>query len=239
MSARALATMAAAIALTAGLTACSGAAAVPARSSQSRAAGAATSRARGEDAAGAATAAVAVAIPAAARGVLCPLASQPVVHAPTGHAPTEHVPAGFAAVAVVDCVRAPAAAPGSGLGTEEKREVAVTGLAAVVRALRLPSSPRRSPLPACLVTDSGLPWLALIGRDGQVIHPTVPTAACGTPIEQVLAILNSLHWISLGVGPGSPVIPQTGVSPVPATGLPSTGRPPLHGGPVHRITPSG
>jgi hypothetical protein len=227
MSPRVLATVAAAIALTAGLTACSGAVADSARSSSN---GAATARARSEDAA-------AATVPAAARQVLCPLASLPAQHAPT-----ELVPAGFAAVAVVDCVHVPAAGPSTGLGTEEKREVAVSGLAALLTALRLPSAPRRSPLPACLVTGAGIPQLTLIGRNGQVIHPTVPTSACGLPIEQVLASLTALHWISLGVTPGGPVIPQTAVSPLPAAGqpsIPSTGRPPLHGGPVHRLTPGG
>jgi hypothetical protein len=248
MSPRALATMAAATVLattglTAGLTACSGAAADSARSSQSRSVGAATTRARGEDAASAARATVA--IPAAANRVLCPAAASPISGSTLPGSRTENIPAGFAVAAVVECVRVPVPGPSSGTRTtEEKLEVAVRGLASLLRALRLPSAPRRSPLPACLVTDGGLPWLALIGRDGQVIHPAVPTGACGMPIEPVLASLNSLRWILLGVTPAGPVIPQTAVSPAPAIGQPSpgqssTGRPPLQGGPVHRLTPSG
>lgn len=248
MSPRALATKAAAAVLaitglTAGLTACSGAIADSARSGTN---GAATSRDGSEDAAGlghAAAPAEATAVPAAARQVVCPIIATPIATSTVIGWRTEHLPAGFAAVAVVECVRVPAAGPSTGMRTEERREVAVGGLAALLRALRLPSSPRRSPLPACLVTDAGVPWLTLIGRDGQVIHPAIPTGACGLPIEPVLASLNALRWIPLGATPASPVIPQTAVSPMPVTVLPlsplPTGRPPLQGGPVHRLTPAG
>jgi hypothetical protein len=233
MSPRLLATMAAAIALTAGLTACSGAALVSARSSPARPAGAATARAAGlEDAAGAAK------VPAAARQVVCPVTASPLPTRNVGGWRTEHVPAGFAAVAVVECVRVPVAGPIRSISAEEKRQVAVQGLAALVSALRLPSAPRLRILPACMVSDAGLPSLALIGRDGQVIYATVPKGACGMPIEQVQASLDSMRWIVLGITPASPVIPQTGVSPgVPSPGL--TGRPPLQGGPIHRLTPGG
>jgi hypothetical protein len=235
MSPRLIATMAAAIALTAGLTACSGNALDAARSG--------SSQARTEHGTGAANAAAPLAakaaaaaaktVPAAAKQVVCPVAgSTPVSWR------TERVPAGFPAVAVVECFRVPVAGPSGSIRSDEKRQVAVHGLAALVRALRLPPAPRPAVVPACLVIGAGLPSLALIGRDGQVIYPAVPKGACGIPIEQVLASLNSMRWIVLGVTPAGPVIPQTGVSPaVPDPGL--TGRPPLQGGPVHRLTPGG
>jgi hypothetical protein len=240
MSPRLLATMAAAIALTAGLTACSGAALDAARSG--------SVHTRSEHQAGAANAAAPLAakaataaaktVPAAARQVVCPVTASPLPARNVGDWRTERVPAGFAAVAAVECVRVPVAGPIDSITAEEKRQVAVNGLAALVSALRLPSAPARGLLPACLVTDAGLPSLALIGRDGQVIYATVPKGACGMPIEQVQASLNSMRWIVLGITPASPVIPQTGVSPgVPSPGL--TGRPPLQGGPIHRLTPGG
>jgi hypothetical protein len=203
-----------AIALAAGLTACSGAAAEPARSDPPPRATSAVTAGVGI---GIATAPVAVR--AAARRLKCPAEGFP----------TQPVPAGFTSVAVVECLRVTVTAPGGGLKTEEKREVAVSGLAALLRALRQPSARLRGGVPACMVPASAVPWLELIGRDGQEVHPALPVDSCSMPIVAVRTSLRSLRWVSLGVTPATPVV-------APSDDL-VTGRPPIEGGPVHRLTP--
>jgi hypothetical protein len=165
-------------------------------------------------------------VPAAARRVKCPLAGAGIVRLPQIAQPrvsitTDPIPAGFRPVAVVECVRVPAIVPVTGLRIMEQRRVAVSGLGRLVTTLRMPSTRLlKGGVPACLAPISVLPWLVLIGADGQVIHPAVPVGPCGLPIVPVLTSLSSLHWIPLGT-----------TTQVPA------GHPPLHGGPVPVISP--
>jgi hypothetical protein len=210
-------TVVAAIALAAGLTACSGAAAVPARSDPPRAA------ARGATGAGAADVASArAAVPPAARQVRCPATS----------GPTEPIPAGFTPIAVVECIRVTVRTPGGRVTDEEKRQVAVTGLRPLVRALRL-VQPRLASgaIPACLIPASPMGWVELVGPRGQLIHPAIPVGSCGVPIPPVVTSLNRLRWITLGVVPAPRIVP-----PIEPSGGLDGGRPPIEGGPVHRLT---
>jgi hypothetical protein len=210
--------------LAAGLTACAGAAAQPARSDPPgvTGTGATGTGATGGVGIGAATAPVIVR--AAARRVRCPAIGLP----------TEPVPAGFAPVAVVECVRVSVAVPGGGAKIEEKREVAVGWLSALVHALRQPSAPRKGLQLGCMVPVFAVPWLELIDRTGQVIHPEIPVGVCGLPVVPVQTSLRSLRWVSLGVSPALPMIePSTAPSDELVTGQ----RPPIEGGPVHRLTP--
>ena len=138
---------------------------------------------------------------------------------PAGVEPAEPVPAGFRPVAVVECVTVTSLGHG-GVLTYQRRQAAVTGLGRLLAALREPSTPRsRGLLPACMVPGTSQLWFVLVSASGEVIRPAVPVGLCGEPIEPVLASLNSLHWITLGIV-RLPVL-----------------RLPLHGGPVHDITP--
>ena len=139
-------------------------------------------------------------VPAAAIRVTCP------VLGPAGAAgqsvpgqPAQPIPQGFSPVAVVQCIEVRAMAPG-GQATNVPKEVAVAGLGALMAAIRRPSAP---PTPASRVVGCPVvarivvPWLVLIGRDGQLIHPRVPVGQCGAPVPPLRATLNSLHWIEL------------------------------------------
>jgi hypothetical protein len=113
--------------------------------------------------------------------------------------PGEPIPAGFRPVAVVECVRLPVIVPVTGGPIVERRRVAFDGLGRLVKALRMPSTPRRRGLvPACLAPIANLPWLMLIGHGDQLVHPRIPVGLCGLPIVPVLASLSSMHWQTLG-----------------------------------------
>jgi hypothetical protein len=105
---------------------------------------------------------------------------------------------------------------------DQRRQAAIAGLGRLLAALREPSTPRsRGPLHYCLVPAISRPWFVLVGATGQVIHPLAPVGLCGEPIGVVLASLSSLRWILLGT---------VALHPAPF-------RLPLHGGPIHDITP--
>jgi hypothetical protein len=89
--------------------------------------------------------------------------------------------------------------PARGLATNVRKEVAVAGLSPLMAALRRPSATQTltSRVVWCPVVARIVPWLVLIGRDGQLIQPRIPVGACGVPVAPVLASLNSLHWINL------------------------------------------
>ena len=226
MSRRVLATMtiATVVAITglaAGLTACSSAAAESSRSDPPRAMTAVSTRGGGApDAADARTA-----VPPAARRLQCPAVS----------GPAEPVPAGFTPIAVVECVRVTVTLPGGAVRTEEKRQVAVAGLGSFLHALRLQKDPRGGAMPACLVLTPPVAWLALVDSHGQVIHPAIPAVSCSMPVQPVWKSLRSLRWITLGFAPAPRILPID-PSVAPSDDVLS-GRPPLEGGPVHRLTP--
>jgi hypothetical protein len=171
-------------------------------------------------------------VPPVARRVQCPAviplvrlpdAAQPYVSVQPNRPvqPAEPIPAGFRPVAVVECVTMTSLHHGV-FRTDQLRRAAVGGLSPLLAVLRKPPAPRpKGALPACLVPATSWPWIALVSAAGQVIHPVVPVGLCGEPSEQVLADLNSLHWIKLGT---------VALRPVPF-------RLPLHGGPVRYIAP--
>jgi hypothetical protein len=135
---------------------------------------------------------------AEARRVTCPPDGAGVT-GPGRIQPGEPIPAGFRPVAVVECVRIPVIAPVTGGPIVERRRVAFDGLGRLLKALRLPSTPRRRGLvPACLAPTANIPWLMLIGPHDQLIHPRMPIGLCGLPTVAVLTALSSLHWRTLG-----------------------------------------
>ena len=40
-----------------------------------------------------------------------------------------------------------------------------------------------------------MPVLFLIGGDGRIVRPVIPTNGCGLPLQQVLAALQFVPWI--------------------------------------------
>lgn len=191
------------------------------------------------EAAGRAIGASTTAVPAAARRVQCPAvilpvrlpgsARQYVSVQPHGSVQpdgpvqlAEPIPAGFRPVAVVRCVTVTSVSHGV-FRIDQRRQAAIAGLSRLVAALREPSAQRpKAPLPACIVPLTSRPWFVLVSATGHVIYPLMTLGLCREPIGPVLAVLNSLHWITLST---------TALRPEPI-------RPPLHGGPVQDITPA-
>jgi hypothetical protein len=168
-------------------------------------------------------------VPPAAKQVQCPGLRPGVGHLPASPVQPDGpiqlaapVPPGFKPVAVVRCITVTSDTHG-GFRLSERKEAAVTGLSRLLAALREPSAPKpKGPLPACMAPANSGQWLVLVSATGQVVRPLLPVGLCGEPIEPVLASLKSLHWITLStaVAPGGII------------------RPPLHGGPIHDITPA-
>jgi hypothetical protein len=147
---------------------------------------------------------------AAARRVKCP--PQASISSQPARSHGEPIPAGFTAVAVVECVRLPAIVPVGGTPIVELRRVAVAGLGPLLTALHLPSTSRsRSIDIACLTPAVAFPLIVLIGTDGQLVRPKVPTGLCGQPITAVQASLNALHWQTIGSTKGVSIGPHLGV----------------------------
>ena len=160
------------------------------------------------------------AVPPAARLVTCPAGLLDTDLARRQYPPTQPVPPGFQPIAAIECILVGTSRSAGHLTLTIRRQLAVTDLDRLVTALREP--PPRPPagtFRVCPAIVYVLPWIALVGSDGQVIHPLVPTGPCGQPVPQVISSLAALPWISLGN--------QSVASP----------RPPLQGAPVHEITP--
>jgi hypothetical protein len=184
--------------------------------------------AAGGGSAGAGGGATVANVPAAARDLICP----PVVEfGRLRPLLSPAIPAGFEPVAVVQCLSAGGIAPVNGERSYVEKEAAVTGLGPLLTALRAPSARPAGvgPAAACPVMVTGVPRLALIGRDGAVIYPRIPVTVCGEPIQPVVESLGALQWIMLGstgplqgqppdveppgVEPPGPVAPQTAALP--------------------------
>jgi hypothetical protein len=184
--------------------------------------------AAGGGSAGAGGAATVANVPAAARDLICPPVFEfgrlrPLL--------SPAIPARFEPVAVVQCLSAGGIAPVNGERSYVEKEAAVTGLGPLLTALRAPSARPAGvgPVAACPVMVTGVPRLALIGRDGAVIYPRIPVTVCGEPIQPVVDSLAALQWIMLGstgplqgqppnveppgVEPPGPVAPQTAALP--------------------------
>jgi hypothetical protein len=134
-----------------------------------------------------------------ARSVSCRATKRQAVGVP--------VPARFVAVAAIQCIPSDQVVPGRGLWQFELRQVADHGLARLTAALRRPSAtPPRSLL--CAAYGMSVPLFALLGSDGRMIYPHVPTDECGHPQEQVLAALGALHWVTVSAQRGRQIETQ-------------------------------
>jgi hypothetical protein len=120
------------------------------------------------------------------------------------------VPARFVAVAVIRCVQADQAVPGRGLWEFELWQVAEHGLARLTAALRRPSA-MAPPGLACAEPGISVPPFVVVGSDGRMIYPKLPTGECGNPQRQVVAAVRALHWVTVAARPGLQAETQAGL----------------------------
>ena len=118
--------------------------------------------------------------------------------------PAQSIPAGFTPVAVVECLYPDRVAPAPGGGTGERKLASVTGLRGLMTTLRQAAAAGNPTGPLCIGRPV-VPWLVLIGQDGQLIRPLLPNVRCGTTVTPVLASLKAMTWINLG---SSSVLPN-------------------------------
>lgn len=127
--------------------------------------------------------------------------------APPGGVP---LPPGFKVIAAMRCIQADRVVPGRGLWEFELRQVADHGLARLAAALRRPSVPPPPNL-ACAVPGVSVPPFMLLGRDGRMIYPKLPTEECGNPQRQVLTAVRELHWVTVSARRGIQLETQAGI----------------------------
>ncbi|GAA2608988.1 hypothetical protein GCM10010399_44770 [Dactylosporangium fulvum] len=88
-------------------------------------------------------------------------------------------------------------APTAGPGLEERRG---TGIAELVRALRLPDEPLDGGV--CPAVAVVVPWFALLAADGSWLRPGVPADGCGMPRAEVREALERLALDVVRRSPG-------------------------------------
>jgi hypothetical protein len=136
-------------------------------------------------------------LPAVAKRLVCPGPAVPPAAAGQPGGPAQSIPAGFTPVAVVECLYPDRVAPAPGGGTGERKLASVTGLSGLMTSLRHAAAAGNPTGPLCLGRPV-VPWLVLIGKDGQLIRPLLPNVRCGTTVSPVLASLKAMTWINLG-----------------------------------------
>jgi hypothetical protein len=119
------------------------------------------------------------------------------------------LPTGFTAVAAIRCIQADQAVPGRGLWQFELRQVADNGLARLTGALRRPSV-TAPPNTACAEPEISVPPFMLLGRDGRMIYPKLPTGKCGNPQPQVLTAVRGLRFVTVSARRGAQIETQAG-----------------------------
>jgi hypothetical protein len=113
-------------------------------------------------------------------------------------APTASLPVSFVPVKVERCVNGAETIPGKGLWETATLERADGDLAALVSALRQPSTGHR-PGTVCPALAEIPPAVVLISGTGQLLIPRLPASGCGITSSQVLLALETLHWQPVSV----------------------------------------
>jgi len=170
-----------------------------------------------------------------ARGVHC---------LPPGPPPVP-LPADFVVAAAIRCIETQRVVPGRGVWQFELRQVADHGLARLAAALRLPSIPPPPNQMCAAVLGVVIPFV-LLGRDGRLVYPRLPTGECGNPLPQVSLALQDLHWVTVSAQRGAQLETQAVVE----SGCPAAWKDminisfaqgqslrPSHGGPVFPARP--
>jgi hypothetical protein len=120
------------------------------------------------------------------------------------------VPARFVVVAAIQCIQSDQVVPGRGLWQFELWQVAEHGLAQLTAALRRPSA-TLPPVLACAEPGISVPLFVLLGSDGRMLYPKLPTEECGNPQRQVVAAVRALHWVTVAARRGQQVETQAGL----------------------------
>jgi hypothetical protein len=129
-----------------------------------------------------------------ARGVHCLPPGPPPVGVP--------LPADFAVAAAIRCVETERVVPGRGVWQFKLKQVADHGLARLAAALRRPSI-LPPPNLMCAAVGVVVTPLVLLGRDGRLVYPRLPTGECGNPLPQVLLAIQDLHWVTVSARRGA------------------------------------
>ncbi len=110
--------------------------------------------------------------------------------------PRRTVPAGFTPVAAVECSPEIVFTTSGRPPIRPVKQVAVSGLARLVAALRSRPVPT-GPNVICAAQAVIMPWFVLVSGNGQVILPRVPAGQCGEPSSRLLASLAALRWVTV------------------------------------------
>jgi len=86
--------------------------------------------------------------------------------------------------------------PDSGTWLLQLRQRAVEGLDGLAAALRM-SSKKLWPWEACTTVMHPPVIIALTDQAGNVLHPLVPTEACGSPLGAVIDAFDNVNWITV------------------------------------------
>jgi hypothetical protein len=101
------------------------------------------------------------------------------------------LPADFHPVKVVRCRSEVRTVPGNGVWETYDADVADTGLAPLLAALKLPSLPAAS---VCTAVGFVPLDFALVDASGAIVRPKLPDDGCGAPREEIRTALNALPW---------------------------------------------
>jgi hypothetical protein len=121
------------------------------------------------------------------------------------------VPARFVVVAAIRCIQADQVVPGDGLWQFELWQVAEHGLNSLTAALKRPPVLKPANLP-CAEPGISVPAFVLLGSDGRMIYPKLPTDECGNPQPQVVAAVRALHWVTVATRRGVQVKTQASIA---------------------------
>lgn len=97
-------------------------------------------------------------------------------------------------VGVLRCVFSTEDDPATGRWTVVRTEKAMSGIADYAAALRRPNAPEPTGDVVCTADALVLPWSAVILPDGSALKVALPVGACGKPLPEVMAALESLTF---------------------------------------------
>lgn len=123
--------------------------------------------------------------------VACPIGTPYADQAPGQSAPP--LAPGVQIKAVVRCETVQRSYAGLGEWQVQLAEVADSGLAPFLTALRQPSVDRPTDI-ICPLYLLLAPWFALVDSNGAVLHPALPTNQCGQISGAAIAALNKLDF---------------------------------------------
>jgi hypothetical protein len=107
--------------------------------------------------------------------------------------------ADFGAVAVINCRQDARIYSGEGEWSVLLRQVATSGVAALVAALERPDEPAASADTVCALPGYGPLSILLADGVGGYLHPRMPETSCGGPQHEVSDAMDDLEWRTVSV----------------------------------------